>query len=373
MGGMIENFHAVIPAGGSGTRLWPVSRTARPKFLHDILGTGSTLLQSTWERTVGLAAPQRTWVVTGRGHVDAVREQLPDLLSDRVVAEPSPKDSAAAIGLATMLIHREDPDAVIGSFSADHSITNTGEFLSVVEQAAAAAAATGDIVTIGITPTYPATSYGYIETGDLLRIPDAPTARRAAAFVEKPDAATARTYAYSGGYRWNAGMFIMRAAVLLELLEEQAPALHAGLTRIVDAWHTPDRDAVQSEVWPTLEKKAIDYVVAEPAAAAGRVIVVPGDFGWDDVGDFDSVAKLRQPVPGEVHGVSAIGEGVDVVDVESRGVVISETGRLVALVGVEDLVVVDTDDAVLVTSRAYAQQVKEVVARVREAGRDELL
>lgn len=141
----------------------------------------------------------------------------------------------------------------------------------------------------------------------------------------------------------------------------------------MDAWHTPDRDAVLTEVWPRLEKKAIDYVVAEPAAAAGRVIVVPGDFGWDDVGDFDSVAKLRQPVPGERRGVSAIGEGVDVVDVESRGVVISETGRLVALVGVEDLVVVDTEDAVLVTARAYAQQVKKAVARVQESGRGDLL
>ena len=150
-------------------------------------------------------------------------------------------------------------------------------------------------------------------------------------------------------------------------------ALHAGLTRIADAWHTEERDAVLGEVWPGLEKVAIDYVVAEPAAAAGRVIVIPGDFGWDDVGDFDSVAKLRQPVPGEQTGVSAIGEDVDVIDVDSRGVVLSETGRLVALVGVEDLVVVDTEDALLVTSRAHAQQVKRAVARVAEAGRDELL
>lgn len=373
MGRMKTNFHAVIPAGGSGTRLWPVSRVARPKFLHDILGTGSTLLQATWERTARLVDPSHTWVVTGLAHVEAVREQLPDLLVDRVVAEPEPKDSAAAIGLAALLVQREDPEAVIGSFSADHSITNTEEFLSVVQQAVAAAAQTGDIVTVGITPTYPATAYGYIETGALLRLEGAPTARRAAAFVEKPDAVTARTYAYSGGYRWNAGMFIMKAAVLVDFLAERAPDLHAGLTRIADAWHTAERDAVLGEVWPGLEKVAIDYVVAEPAAAAGRVIVIPGDFGWDDVGDFDSVAKLRQPVPGEQTGVSAIGEDVDVIDVDSRGVVLSETGRLVALVGVEDLVVVDTEDALLVTSRAHAQQVKRAVARVAEAGRDELL
>lgn len=371
--GAPPTFHAVIPAGGSGTRLWPVSRIARPKFLHDILGTGRTLLQSTWERTQGLADPAHTWVVTGDPHVDAVRAQLPDLRADRVVAEPAPKDSAAAIGLATMLIHREDPDAVIGSFSADHSITNTAEFRSVVVHAIAAAEQTGDLVTIGITPTYPATAYGYIKTGGLLGLRGAPTARRAAEFVEKPDAATARRYAYSGGYRWNAGMFIARASVLIGFLREQAPELHAGLARIADAWGGPEQRAVLDAVWPGLEKKAIDYVVAEPAAAAGRVIVVPGDFGWDDVGDFDSVAKLRQPVPGESAGVSAIGEAVDVIDVDSRGVVYSETGRLVALVGVDDLVVVDTEDALLITSRAHAQEVKTAVRTVESAGRSDLL
>jgi mannose-1-phosphate guanylyltransferase len=346
---------------------------ARPKFLHDILGIGRTLLQATWERTAGLADPAHTWVVTGEAHLDAVREQLPHVRDDRIVAEPAPKDSAAAIGLAAMLVHREDPGAVIGSFSADHSITNTAEFLSVVQHAITAAAQTGDIVTIGVTPTYPATAYGYIKTGDLLRLEGAPTARRAAEFVEKPNAATARVYAYSGGYRWNAGMFIMQASVLIDFLAAQAPDLHAGLTRIAEAWDTPRQREVMDEVWPQLEKKAIDYVVAEPAAAAGRVIVIPGDFGWDDVGDFDSVAKLRQPVPGESAGVSAIGTDVQVVDVESRGVVISETGRLVALVGVDDLVVVDTEDAVLVTSRAHAQQVKEAVSGVERAGRGDLL
>ncbi|GAA2100796.1 MULTISPECIES: mannose-1-phosphate guanylyltransferase [Brevibacterium] len=369
---MIENFHAVIPAGGSGTRLWPLSRRDRPKFLHDVLGIGSTLLQATWTRAARLADPSHTWVVTGEAHVEAVSAQLPALREDRIVAEPSPKDSAAAIGLAAMLISDADPDAVIGSFSADHSITNEGEFVAVVEQAAAAAASTGDIVTIGITPTYPATAYGYIKTGALLGIPGAPTARRAAEFVEKPDAVTARTYAYSGGYRWNAGMFIMRATALLELIRQEAPALHGGLRRIADAAGSDRWSEVMAREWPLLEKKAIDYVVAEPAAAAGRVIVVPGDFGWDDVGDFDSVAKLRQPVPGERTAVSVVGEA-DVIDVSSRGVVVSETGRAVALVGVHDVVVVDTDDVVLVTSRTHAQQVKQAVAEAEARGRDDLL
>lgn len=368
----MQNFHAVIPAGGSGTRLWPLSRRESPKFLHDILGIGRSLLQSTWDRVVPLVEPERTWVVTGTSHVDAVRGQLPDLGADRIVAEPSPKDSAAAIGLATMLIHDADPEAIVGSFSADHSITNVAEFRAVIRQAVAAAS-TGDIVTIGITPTFPATSYGYIRTGDLLGLEGAPTARRALAFVEKPEAGVARTYVYSGAYRWNAGMFIARATSLLEVMRTQAPELYARLRTIADAWDTPEREAVMAEEWAHLDKIAIDYVVAEPAAAAGNVVVIPGDFGWDDVGDFDSVAKLRQPVPGESSGVFAIGNHTDVVDIDSSGVVLSDQKRLVGLVGLHDVVVVDTADVLLVTSRSRAQDVKKAVAKAKEIGREDVV
>lgn len=368
---MIPQFHTVIPAGGSGTRLWPLSRHESPKFLHDVLGSGRSLLQSTWDRVAPLSAPSNTWVVTGEAHASAVSEQLPDLEAANLVTEPSPRDSAAAIGLAAMLIHDRDPDATMGSFAADHSITNGWEFRSVIEQAAIAAAS-GDIVTIGVTPTYPATAYGYIRTGDVLKIEGAPTARRAREFVEKPDAQTARRYAYSGRYRWNAGMFIARADALLDQFRRHAPTLFDALRTIADAWCTEQRSAVLADIWPTLEKKAIDYVVAERAAAEGRVIVIPGDFGWDDVGDFDSVAKLRQPVPGEPRSVSAIG-GCELVDVESTGIVFCEEPKVVALVGVDDIVVVDTGDALLVTSRAHAQDVKGVVGTLKERGRDDVL
>ncbi|MCK1803208.1 sugar phosphate nucleotidyltransferase [Brevibacterium sp. R8603A2] len=366
------HFHAVIPAGGSGTRLWPVSRAHAPKFLHDVLGVGRSLLQSTWDRVEALVSPDRITVVTGAPHVQAVREQLPRLGADRILAEPSPKDSAAAIGLAAMLIADEDPDAIIGSFSADHSITNVDEFTAVIAQACAAATG-GDIVTIGITPTYPATAYGYIRTGPLLALPEAPTARRALAFVEKPAAGRAREYTYSGSYRWNAGMFIARADALLAVMAEQAPELHAGLREIADAAPGAERERVLAEVWPGLEKKAIDYVVAEPAAAAGRVVVIPGDFGWDDVGDFDSVAKLRQPVRGEEHGVFSVGREVDVVDIDASGVVMSDQDRLIAIVGLHDVVVVDTADALLVAARSHAQDVKRAVARAAEIGREDVL
>ncbi len=371
---MNPHFHAVIPAGGSGTRLWPVSREASPKFLHDVLGLGRTLLQSTWDRVLPIVDADRTWVVTGTSHAAAVAGQLPELRADRIITEPSPKDSAAAIGLAAMLIHDTDPQAIIGSFSADHSITNVAEFHDVIGQAVTAAEQTGDIVTIGITPTYPATAYGYIKTGSHLGIPGAYAARRAAAFVEKPAASVARTYVYSGSYRWNAGMFIATTEAMLAVLAEQAPELYAALRSVADIWHDESaREQKLAEVWPGLEKRAIDYVVAEPAAEAGRVIVVPGDFGWDDVGDFDSVAKLRQPVPGESSAVYAIGEECQIVDVDTSGVVFSSTDRLVALVGLDDVVVVDTDDVLLVASRSHAQDVKAAVSRVAEMGRDDLL
>ncbi|MYM18410.1 mannose-1-phosphate guanylyltransferase [Brevibacterium sp. 5221] len=368
---MISSFHAVIPAGGSGTRLWPLSRCSSPKFLHDVLGTGRSLLQATWDRVEPLAGPERTWVVTGAAHARAVADQLPQLSEANLVTEPSPRDSAAAIGLAAMLIHDREPDAVMGSFAADHSITNEWEFRHVIEQAVAAAAG-GDIVTIGITPTYPSTAYGYIRTGEALGLPGAPTARRAREFVEKPAAGLARRYAYSGRYRWNAGMFIARADALLDQFARRAPELSAALRTIADAWNTPEREAVVAQVWPRLEKKAIDYVLAEGAAAEGQVVVVPGDFGWDDVGDFDSVAKLRQPLPGEPDSVHAIGRG-DVVDIESSGIVFCDEPKVVALVGVDDVIVVDSGDALLVASRAHAQDVKRAVARAREIGRADVL
>ncbi len=368
---MIPNFHAVIPAGGAGTRLWPLSRRDRPKFLHDILGVGSTLLQSTWSRTVPLVDPDHMWVVTGQAHAEEVSHQLPDLRDDRLVREPSPRDSAAAIGLAAALIHRTDPDAVIGSFSADHSITNAEDFRTVITQAVVAASG-GDIVTVGITPTYASTAYGYIETGANLGLRAAPTARRALNFVEKPDATTARKYTFSGRYRWNAGMFIARTDAMLELFAQHAPDLYAGLMKIAEVWGTDRQDAVLGEVWPQLEKVAIDYVIAEPAARAGRVVVVPGDFGWDDVGDFDAVAKLRQPAPGERCAVKVIGDS-PVISEDSSGVVISTGDRPVALVGLDDVVVVDTDDALLVTSRSSAQKVKNVVARLGDRGLTQIL
>lgn len=354
-----DGFWAVIPAGGAGTRLWPLSRAAHPKFLHDLTGRGRTLLQDTYERVSPLAA-DRIIVVTGAAHAPSVREQLTDLGPDAVLAEPSPRDSMAAIAWAAAVIERHDPDAVLGSFAADHVIPQPEAFRECV-QTAIEVARDGHLVTIGIEPSHPATGFGYIQLGHPL--PGHPGAVRVRQFVEKPDEARARAYLATGEFRWNAGMFVVRAAVLLDLLARWHPELAAGVRAIAAR---PDR---LEELWPTLERIAIDHAVAEPAADEGRVAVVPGDFTWDDVGDF---ANLDGILPGE-EPLTVLGEATRVVGVDSSGLVVPRGGRMVALVGVPDIVVVDTPDAVLVTTRSRAQDVKSVVEALRAAGRDDLL
>ena len=352
----VERLWAVVPAGGAGTRLWPLSRASSPKFLLDLTGSGRTLLQETVDRLAPLVG-ERVVVVTGAAHEDAVRRQLPGV--DRVLAEPAPRDSMAAIGWAAARLELEDPDALIGSFAADHVVSGTTAFAAAVTEAAEVAD-TGLLVTIGIEPTGPSTGFGYIRSGAPL--PGFATARVAAEFVEKPDATRAEAYLAAGDYRWNAGMFVVRAATLLDLLAEQHPDLAAGLRAIAAD------PASLGERWDGLRRIAIDHAVAEPAAAAGRVATVPGAFGWEDLGDYSSLAGLT---PAE-DGLRVLGDRSLVVAPGSTGLVVPAGGRVVTVVGLEDVVVVDTGDALLVTTYAHAQEVKGVVDRLRQAGRTDL-
>lgn len=353
----IEHFWAVVPAGGSGTRLWPLSRSGSPKFLHDLTGSGRSLLQETADRLAPLVG-DRLLVVTGARHRDRVVEQLPGIPADRVFGEPSPRDSMAAIGLAAAMLERIDPDAVMGSFAADHVVRDPAALERAVT-VAAEVARDGWLVTVGIEPTQPSTAFGYIRQGGELE--EHAGAYAVEEFVEKPGADVARSYVESGAYRWNAGMFVVRPTVLLDLLASGRPDLAAGLREIAA---DPGR---LDEVWPTLTKVAIDHAVAEPAAAEGRVATVPADLGWDDIGDFHSLAGV---LGGDELRV--LGDPADVLAESSTGLVVPRSGRLVALVGVDDVVVVDTPDAVLVTTRAHAQDVKALVDRLRDAGREDL-
>jgi mannose-1-phosphate guanylyltransferase len=355
----VERLWAVVPAGGAGTRLWPLSRASSPKFLHDLTGSGRTLLQATVDRLVPLVE-HRILVVTGAAHHAAVRRQLPGLAAAQVIAEPSPRDSMAAIGLAAATIERDDPMGIVGSFAADHVIRDEDAFRAVVREAAEVAD-TGLLVTIGIEPTGPETGFGYVRADAALA--GFPSARMVREFVEKPDAERARAYVASGDYRWNAGMFVARATVLMDLLAEYRPELAAGL-RAVAADPTSIEDR-----WPTLERIAIDHAVAEPAAAQGRVATVPGGFGWDDVGDFRSLADL---LPAATDGVRVLGDPASVLVRDSTGLVVPSGDRVVALLGLDDVVVVDTKDALLVASADRAQDVKAVVDLLRERGRGEV-
>lgn len=366
----LDDFVAVIPAGGIGSRLWPLSRAESPKFLHDLTGSGLTLLRTTWDRLLPLAGAENISIVTGRAHGDKVEDSLPDIDLDNVFIEQDPRDSAAAIGLAAAILHRRNPEVVIGSFAADHVIKRQRVFEFTVRQAVAAARE-GYIATIGIQPSEPAIGFGYIKTGDELVIDDAPMAARVERFVEKPDLATARAYFADRSYLWNAGMFISRADVLLDELAQNEPELHAGLVEIAAAWDTPERDAVAARVWPTLKKIAIDYAVAEPAAEKGRLAVIPGQFDWDDVGDFASLWKLVGD--GRRDGVTVLGPNDNVLEDDASALVVSQTDRVVAMIGVQNVIVVDTPDALLVTTSEHAQRVKQTVSALQTQGRNSVL
>lgn len=354
---------AVVPAGGVGTRLWPLSRAAEPKFLHDLTGQGRSLLQTTLDRLQPLVQ-DRVIVVTGARHAAAVREQLPGLRRQDILVEPGPRDSMPAIGLAAAVLERRDPDAVLASFAADHVIGDLDVFADRVRQAVHAAR-TGALVTLGITPTYPATGFGYVKVGDRADLPGAPDARRAQAFVEKPDAGTAAAFLASGDHLWNAGMFVVRARVLLELLAEQHPEMVRILRQVAVDPTSMD------ELWECLTRISIDHAVAEPAARAGRVVVVPAPFAWDDVGDFASLAALLTDDGGR-DGLVVLGERHLVVNEGSTGLVAARGGRTVVALGVDDLVVVDTPDALLVTTRQRCQDVRGVVATLQRLGREDL-
>ncbi|TFC19160.1 mannose-1-phosphate guanylyltransferase [Cryobacterium algoritolerans] len=366
----LARFYSVIPAGGIGSRLWPLSRADAPKFLHDLTGSGQTLLRDTWDRLAPLSGDQRIMVVTGRAHRAAVEAQLPELADHNVVLESEPRESTAAIGLAAAILEKREPGVIIGSFAADHVIKGPILFRQAVAEAVAAADA-GYIVTIGIRPTEPAIGFGYIKTSGALEIVGADSALSVDSFVEKPDLATARGYLKNGHYLWNAGMFIARADRLLEEIGAAEPELLAGLLELAEVWDTPRRGAIVDRVWPRLKKIAIDYSVAEPVAARGKLAVIPGQFDWDDVGDFASIAKIH--ANGRKRDLAILGEGARVLADSSSGIVVSHTGRMIALIGVEDIVVVDTPDALLVTTSANAQKVKAVVDALKLSGSTDVL
>jgi mannose-1-phosphate guanylyltransferase len=354
-------LYSTILAGGSGTRLWPLSRASEPKFLHPLTGTDRTLLQATVDRLTGLSEPGQVYVVTGTAHAAAIARQLPQVPAANILVEPAPKDSCAAISLAAAIIARRDADAIMAAFSADHLIGDEPRFAAVIMQAVAAAQQ-GYLTTVGIRPAHPDVRFGYLKTGAALT----GEARLVAEFREKPSLPVATGYLESGQYLWNAGIFVFGVQAFLGELDRQMPALSSGIAAIADAWETGQRDSVLAEIWPELEKISVDYGVMEGAAAAGKVATVPADMPWSDVGDFHS---LGESLPTDDSGNLLICDRDRVITRDVKdSVIVSTTDRVVAMIGVQNIVVVDTPDAVLVCSRDRAQEVKQIVEELRSTG-----
>ena len=343
--------HAVILAGGAGTRLWPASRRSRPKQLL-ALGGDESLLAATVRRAGG-AATGGVMVVTAHDQVAAARVEAPGA---EILGEPAARNTAAALGLAAVFLVERDPDAVIGAFPADHHVADEPAFARTVERAFSAAER-GDVIgTIGLVPTRAETGFGYLELGDSREAElGVPGVRAVTRFVEKPDAATAAAYLAGGSHLWNGGMFFVRARRLLGDIARFLPATAAGLDRIAAALRDRGAAAAADEaarVYPTLPSISIDHGLMEKA---DRVVTVPGAFGWNDIGSWDALAEVR---PRDADGNTVLGDGI-VVD--SRGtVVIADPGRVVAVIGCSDLVVVQSGDAVLVVPRDRAQDVRLV-------------
>jgi mannose-1-phosphate guanylyltransferase len=359
-------LHAIIMAGGSGTRFWPTSRNASPKQLLDLAG-GRTMIQATVDRLGELASPERTLVVTNRRLVDAISQQLPDLPPESLIGEPCKRDTAPCIGLAAALVSRNDPDAVMVVMPADHVIRPTEQFQRAIQHAVKMVdQEPSRIVTFGISPSYAAESFGYIERGEDVEVTsDAPATYRVVRFREKPSAATAKEYLSAGNFYWNSGIFVWKAATILEALRKYEPEMMSHLNTIADAAGTANFEEVLDREFSAIKGKSIDYAVMEHYE---DVVVVEAPFQWDDVGSWQSLARLRDS---DENGNTIIGKHLGISTQNS--IVRSAEDHLIVTIGLDDCIVVHTPDATLVARKDQEEAVREVVKQLEERGWQEYL
>jgi len=353
----------VIMAGGGGTRFWPLSRQKTPKQLLNLTGK-EKMVNEAVDRLSYTADKKDIFIVTNVTQVESMLAATAGRIQpDHILPEPSARNTAACVGYAAMEILRKYGDGVMVITPSDAYIKDTPAFTRVLAEAVKAAEEQNKLVTVGITPTFPSTGYGYIKFDQ--NAPEA--AKSVLEFKEKPDEQTAKAYLATGQYAWNSGMFIWRASTILEKFKALIPDIYEDLEKIGDAMGTPQEKATIEAVYPNIRKISVDYAIMEPSAAAGDVLVVAGEFGWNDVGSWDMMGVLHEA---DANGNIGLG---DTLAIDTTGTVLYSSGKLVAAVGVEDLVIVETPDAIMVCHKDKAQDVKKIVDALTAGGRAELL
>jgi mannose-1-phosphate guanylyltransferase len=360
---MLDNYYAVIMAGGGGTRLWPLSRQARPKQLLRIIEERS-LFQTSVQRLEGVFPPERIYVVTVEEQAAELQEQSPAIPTENFLIEPMPRGTASVVGLAAAALLQRDPEAVMAILTSDHFIGNEEGFRQMLI-AAYQAAIDGHLVTLGITPTYPATGYGYIQRGDCIANYHGFDACNMLRFKEKPDEEQARRLIQGGDHAWNSGMFVWRSERIMAEFALHMPGLYAGLQQISRSWGTPQEQGVLQDVWTGLKSETIDYGVME--AAKDVVVIMADNLLWNDVGSWDSLFDV---LPADSQGNIVVGGTHIGLDTHQSLVYVNQEHRLIVTIGVEDLVVVDTGDVLLVCRKDQAQKVRQVVQKLKDSGQE---
>jgi mannose-1-phosphate guanylyltransferase len=349
-------------AGGGGTRLWPLSRRSRPKQALTLVGE-RTMFEHAVDRIASLFQPEEIFVVTGEEHLEPLLLQAPELPRQNFLLEPVGQGTAPAIGLGAIHLRRRDPQAVMVVLTADHFIRDVERFRQALT-AAAQVAEKGHLVTLGITPSFPSTAFGYIQQGEQLYEVDGFAVFRALRFTEKPSPETAFQMVESGLYTWNSGMFLWRVDRIMDEFARQMPDLYDVLMQIDAVLGTPAYEPTLRRLWPELTPQSIDYGVME---GARDVVVIPVDIGWSDVGNWSS---MREILPADVDGNVVVGEHVGL---ETRNSIVFGGRRLIATIGLQDIIIVDTDDALLICPVEREQDVREMVRQLRETGRKDIL
>lgn len=356
---MNEHYFAVIMAGGGGTRLWPLSRQARPKQMLRLIDDRS-LFQTSVERLEGVFNPQHIFIVTVANQADELRHQCPEIPAENFLIEPKPKGTASVIGLAAVALKKRDPQAVMAVLTSDHYIGNELRFRELL-QLAQQVAEDGYLVTLGITPTYAATGYGYIQRGEVIKKYDGCEVARVLRFKEKPDELQAELMLAGGDHTWNSGMFIWQVNRILAEFSRQMPKLASALAEIEQAWGSPDQEQVIERCWSQIKSQTIDYGIMENAA---DVVVIPAvDLHWSDVGSWDSLFDV---LPVDSNGNLVIGGQHFGLDTKESLVYVAQQHRLIVTIGVRNLVVVDTGDVLLICRKDDAQKVRHVVNVLKE-------